>query len=174
MGFLPVMKQGNIVRETFVCRSFTCCRNWEGTVSTAGNGRKDDHDEGSWVLEDWVSCHAIQANSILCLMIIWVFLILWITDLKLSDLICCVTEHSDAFVYWMWKSSTYCCLYWQNDSVSQAEPPTAAADTLLLVSVLHSFSVIWIQCHPFSFNLSMVQKKSECSWNVQIQQQWEA
>lgn len=80
------------------------------------NGRKDDYNEGSWALEDWVSCHAIQANSVLCLMISWVFLILRITDLKLSDLICCVTEHSQMLFYWTWKSSTYCYLFWQNGS----------------------------------------------------------
>lgn len=45
-------------------------------------------------------------------------------------------------------------------SVSKAEPPTVFADTLLLVSVHQSFSAIWIQCHPFSFNLPVAQKKN--------------
>lgn len=110
MGFFPVMKQDNM-RETFVCRSFTCCRTWEGTISTAGSGRKVDHDEGSWVLEDWVSCHAIQANSILRLMIIWVCLILWVTDLKLSNLICCVTEHSQMLLFTGCESPVHTAIY---------------------------------------------------------------
>lgn len=41
---------------------------------------------------DFLSC--IQENSFLYLMIIWVFLILWIIDLKLSNLICSVADHS--------------------------------------------------------------------------------
>lgn len=47
----------------------------------------------------WISCHAFKKTNIPLLMIICVFLILWIINLKLSKLICCVADHSGSFLF---------------------------------------------------------------------------
>lgn len=87
MGFLLVMKsdkgelsvEPSLAAGTGVCNPYS--RKWVKEWPWLGAARLD-----------FLLCS--QESSILHLMIIWVFLILWITDLKLSNLIYCVGEHS--------------------------------------------------------------------------------
>lgn len=108
------MKQGDTVGETFVCRSFTCDRNWEGTVGTVGNRRKDDHDGGSWALEETL----LSSSSSRCYSSFGDYLNLphcmgnWLEIVK--PCLFCEWALTYAFVSWMWKSNTCCYLYWEN------------------------------------------------------------
>lgn len=113
MDFLLVMKSGYYLGETFVCRSFACCRNW-GVLSLqqeisyrmtlVGCCKTGFLVMHSWkqysAFDDYLSVPHFMDN--------------WLEIVKLHFLY--GRPPREYFVLWMWKSSVYCHLYWQNGS----------------------------------------------------------